>query len=148
MSRETEIEALFHQPPPDDDLGVMDFLEALALAISEGNRGALTQMWEAPCFVLSHDDAHTLEGDTQIEEFCAAARDRYNTRGVTHTKPQVVRMDEISDRIVCVRVRWPWLDSDEIEMGADVSTYTLCRTGEDDDWRVRIAIVHGSEALS
>lgn len=147
MSRETELEALLHQPPSDDDLGVLDFLEALALAISEGNGAALAEMWETPCFVLGQDFANTLEDEQEIAQFCAVARDRYGSRGVTHTRPQVVRMDEITDRLVTVRVRWPWLDSDDVEMGADVSTYTL-RIGEDGEWKVRIAIIHGPEALS
>jgi hypothetical protein len=147
MTRETEIEALLHQPPPEDDLGVLDFLEAFALAISEGNGEALAELWETPCFVLSQEFAHTLDDNTEIKEFCAIARDRYGSRGVTHTRPQIVRMDEITDRIVNVRVRWPWLDSDEIEMGADVATYTL-RLADDGEWRVRIAVIHGPEALS
>lgn len=147
MTRETELEALLHQPPSDDDLGVLDFLEALALAFSEGNGPALAEMWETPCFVLSQEEARTLEDADDVKDFCGNARDRYSSRGVTHTRPQIVRVDEITDRIVTVRVRWPWLDRDETEMGADVSTYTL-RTGDDGDWRVRIAVIHGPEALS
>lgn len=147
MSRETEIEALLHQPPSEDDLGVQDFLEAFALAVSEGNAGALAEMWETPGFVLSQEFAYTLDDDDAIAELYAESRERYNSRGVTHTRPQIVRLDEITDRLVCVRVRWPWLDSDDIEMGADVATYTL-RVGEDGDWKIRVVLIHGPEALS
>jgi hypothetical protein len=145
MSRESE--AFFQDSPTEDDLGVADFLDGLALGVSEGNAAALAAMVETPCFVLTHNDARTLEDDADIADFHRDGPQRYGSRGVTHTRPQVVRMDEITDRMVVVRVRWLWLDSDDVDMGADVCTYTL-RRGDDDEWKVRIIVVHGAEALS
>lgn len=58
-----------------------------------------------------------------------------------------MRLDEITDHMVMVRVRWPYLDPQGREMGAETSTYTLVRQGAG-EWKLRVAVMHGKEAVN
>jgi len=131
----------------EDDLGVMDFLEMFALALTEGATEAIAQMWETPALVIT--DAHVVSIDQSDDLFdlFAGAREHYNSAGVTDTQPEIVRLDEITDTLAMVRVRWPWLNDEGTELGAECSTYVLrrCTTG---DWKIRCAVMHGCEALN
>lgn len=140
LSREDSLEL-------EDDLGVMDFLETLALSLTEGATDAIAQMWETPALVISDDAVHQITDTKDLAEMYADAREHYNSAGVTDTRPEIVRLDEITDKVVIVRVRWPWLDEEGNELGADCSTYTL-RHSSVGDWRIRCVVAHGAEALN
>jgi len=73
--------------------------------------------------------------------------EHYSTAGVCDARPEIVRLDEITDRVLVVRVHWPWLDDQGNALGAECSTYTLRRDSAG-DWRIRTAIMHGVEALN
>lgn len=131
----------------DDDLGVGDFLEAFALSLTEGAVEAIADMWSLPAIRISDEQVMSITQREELYDLFAGAREHYNSAGVVDTRPEVIRLDEITDRIVMVRVRWPWLDEDDNELGAECSTYTLRRnaTGE---WKIRCAVAHGAEALN
>jgi hypothetical protein len=59
-----------------------------------------------------------------------------------------VRLDSIHDALVMVRVHWPWLDADGETVGGECSTYTLEREGADGQWKMRIVVMHGAEAVN
>ncbi len=145
MARETEELDLL--TAERDDLGIQEFLDALGEALTSGNTAAVVSMWEMPAFVIGDDMVEAIEERGELETMFAGARENYNARGVLDTAPEIIRVDEITDSIVCVRVRWPWLDSEGREVGAETSSYTLKR-GEDGDWKLRIAIMHGMEAVN
>lgn len=130
-----------------DDLGVQDFLEMYALSLTEGAADALAQMWDTPALVISDDGVDTVEDREELHGMYAGAREHYNSAGVTDTRPEIVRLDEITDKIVMVRVRWPWLDEEGNELGAEASTYTLRRNSAG-EWKIRCIVMHGGEALN
>jgi len=142
-----EPESLLSPSSADDDLGVLDFLESFALSLTEGATGAIAQMWETPALVVSDDLVQALADRRELEEIFADAREHYNSAGVTDTRPEIVRLDEITDKVVMVRVRWPWLDDEGSELGAECSTYTLRRNASG-DWKIRAVVMHGAEALN
>ncbi len=141
------LDDMLHQAMPDDELGVMEFLEAFALSLTEGATEALADLWQLPAMVISDDRTFAVTDRDELKDLFAGAREQYNSAGVTDTRPEIIRLDEITDRIVMVRVRWPHLDEDGDELGAECSTYTL-QLSALGDWKIRCAILHGCEALN
>lgn len=142
-----ELEDMLHQAKPKDDLGVQDFLDSFGKALTAGDVQAIADMWETPAFVLGDGIARPVNARDEVSEFFGGAREHYNKLGIVDTKPQIVRLDEISDHLVMVRVRWPYLDAEGREVGAECSTYTLTREGSG-DWKLRITVMQGQEALN
>lgn len=147
MPSDRQLEEMLHQPMPEDDLGIRAFLQGFAEALTEGDTDAIAAMWETPAMVIADEFVQGLESQEELGNLFAGAREHYNSIGVTNTKPEIVRVDEITDKLVVVRVRWPWIDDDGHEMGAECSTYTLRRDSLG-DWKIRLAIMHGVEALN
>ncbi len=146
MPRDPRLEDGVNQAPEADDQSVQDFLDGLAAALTQGDGRAVAEMWETPAFVLGDDMAKVVSDPDEIAAFFGGARQQYQQIGIINTRAEIVRLDEITDRMVMVRVRWPYLDAYGREMGAETSTYTLVR-GKD-EWRLRIAVMHGKEAMN
>ena len=147
MARDQDLEEMLHQPPPEDDLGVQEYLKAFRDALTAGDGEAVAEMWETPAFVLSQDMARVVTSPDEIAEMFGSAREHYREIGITDTRAEIVRLDEINDHMVMVRVRWPYLDPYGREMGAETSTYTLVRPAKG-DWKLRVAVMHGKEAVN
>jgi hypothetical protein len=147
MSRDPYLEEMLSQPPPDDELGVKAYLDGFAKALTAGDGAAIAQMWETPAFVLGQDMARVVDAPEDVAEFFGGARAQYAEIGIIDTRADIVRIDEITDHLVMVRVRWPYLDNEGREMGAETSTYTLVRQGSG-EWKLRIAVMHGKEAMN
>lgn len=146
MARDPYLEEMLPQTPPDDDLGVQEFLNGFAEALTEGDGAAIAEMWETPAFVLGQDIARVVSEQQEVADFFGGARDQYREIGITNTRAEIVRLDEITDKMVMVRVRWPYIDDQGREMGAETSTYTLVR--DDKAWKIRVAVMHGKEAVN
>jgi ketosteroid isomerase-like protein len=146
MKREPDLDTMLSQVR-DDDLGVQSFLNAFGKALTTGDADAIAQMWETPAFVLGADVARTVSNREEVAELFEGARADYNAMGIVDTKPQIIRLDEVSDHMVMVRVRGPYLDAQGMERGAETSTYTLTRAG-DGDWKFRVTVMHGAEAMN
>ena len=147
MARDQDLEEMLSQAPPEDDLGVREYLTAFKDALTAGNGAAIAEMWETPAFVLGQDMARVVNEPEEVAEFFGGARAQYREIGITDTRAEIVRLDEITDHMVMVRVRWPYLDQQGREMGAETSTYTLVRQGSG-DWKLRVAVMHGKEAVN
>lgn len=148
MSRHPESETQSLETESHDDLGVQDFLVSFGRALTAGDGAAIAEMWETPAFVLGEGMCRVIDTREDVEQFFGGARDQYNALGIVDTHPQIVRLDDISDRIVMVRVRWPYLDAQDRECGAETSTYTLAREDSGDDWKFRIVVMQGTERLN
>lgn len=131
MQREPDLDVLLSQAK-SDDLGVQAFLNGFGKALTAGDGETIARMWETPAFVLSRKMSRVARTSEEVAEFFGGARGEYNEIGIVDTEPQIIRRDEITDHIVMVRVRWPYLDSQGMERGAETSTYTLSRAGEGD----------------
>lgn len=146
MTRDPDLEQMLHQAP-DDDLGVREYLDALSDALTAGDGAAVADMCETPGFVLGEGLALAVTDPIEVEQFFGDAREQYRQLGITDTHADIVRLDDITDNMVMVRVRWPYRDGHGQEMGAETVTYTLTREPKG-DWKLRIAVVHGKEALN
>ncbi|MBC7770727.1 MAG: hypothetical protein H7124_18235 [Phycisphaerales bacterium] len=146
-ANQPNLETLPPETAADEELGVVEFLEMLALALTEGATEAIAQMWETPALVISDDAVQSIGERAELLDMFAGAREHYNSAGVTDTRPEIIRLDEITDKVVIVRVRWPWLDDEGVELGGECSTYTL-RQSASGDWKIRCVVMHGAEALN
>jgi hypothetical protein len=127
---------------PNDAI-VESFLDRMAHALTTGDTQTVASMWETPALVIGDEEVRAINSPEEIEKFFAGAKDQYNAQGVTDTRPDVGRLDWVTDRIVIVEVRWPYLDQRGNEVGEESSTYTLRRDGAG-DLRLRVAVMHGA----
>lgn len=140
------LDPLLTQPEPDD-LGVQAFLDDFARVFTAGDGRAVAAFWDTPALVLSDEMEQVIDTREQAANFFGDARAQYHPLDIVDTKAEIVRLDELTDQMVCVRVRWPYLDRHGREVGAECSTYTLKR-GSDTDWKIRVAVMHGQEAVN
>lgn len=123
---------------------VETFLNRFAAALTVGDGVGVAKLWGVPAFAVGADMATPLTDLKQIESFFGGAREQYNARGITGTRPEVLDEDWVDDRMVLVTVRWPYLDEQGREIGAEASTYTLCRD-ERGELKLRVATMRGVE---
>lgn len=118
------------------------FFDAFARALVAGDGPGIAGLWETPAFVLG-DEAIPVTGRQELESFFGNAKARYEARGITGTRAEIMDLRRHNDRIAMVEVRWPYLDADGNERGEERSTYTLRRGGKG-LWKLRIAVMHGA----
>ena len=125
---------------------VQAFLDTFAHALTRGDAHAIAALWETPAFVLGDQDAHDVRAVDEVEQFFNGAKRQYNEQGIVDTRPEIMALDWLTERIALVRVRWPYLDATGNEVGAETSTYTLRRDREG-QLRLRVAVMHGVEPV-
>lgn len=123
------------------------FLNRFAAALTAGDGVGVAKLWALPAFVIGADMAMPLVDMKELETFFGGARGQYNARGITSTRPEVLDEDWVDDRMVLVTVRWPYLDEQGREIGAEASTYTLCRDDRG-DLKLRVATMRGVEGTN
>jgi hypothetical protein len=106
---------------------VQEFLNRIARAITAGDGATVAKMWELPGFVFGVEMAKVINDRDELARFFGGAKAQYNAQGITDTRPDIVDEEWIGDRMVIVKVRWPYLDADDREVGAEASDYTLWR---------------------
>src|SRR5688572_28822337 len=94
-----------HQPET-----VQAYLDRYAKALTSGDNHTIATMWDVPALVLGDDLVRGVDSLREVEAFFAGAKDQYNKRGIVDTKAVVEREDWLTDRMVSVDVRWPYLD--------------------------------------
>ena len=92
-----------------------------------------------PSLVLSENGATPVAALSEVETFFAQAIEWYRSRGLVSTKPEVERVERLSDRLSAVDVRWPAFDSAGREQAAERSHYLLQRA-DDGQPRIRVAL--------
>ena len=124
------------------DSSVKEFLERLARALTAGDGAAVAAMWEIPALVVGDTMTKVVSAREELEAFFGGAREQYNTRGISDTRPDIVKLRWVTERMAIVEVRWPYLDERGKEVGEESSTYTL-RRDEAGDLKLVAAVMHG-----
>ena len=88
---------------------------------------------------LSDDGATILADASQLEKLFAQATDWYRSRGLVSTRPELERVDMLSEMLAAVDVRWPAFDASGQEKSSERSHYIL-RLGTDGQAYVRVAL--------
>ena len=126
---------------------VQDFLDRYSKALTSGDGEAASAMWDVPAYVVGPDIAMAIERPQTIAQFFGEAKDAYNAQGIESTRPEILDEEWIGDRLVIVRVRWPYLDATGREIGAERSDYTLRRV-DGGPLAIRCVLMRGVEGSS
>ena len=126
----------------DDE--VRTFLEAYGRALSERNLRGVSAAWETPALVLSDEGAIHVESAKQIEDFFGAARRQYTERGIVTTKPEIAKVEWLTEKMVQVRARWLLITANKERKGEELAVYVL-RRDDQNKWRIRVAITVAGE---
>ena len=128
-----------------DNAAVRALLAKLARAVTSGDGKAAAAIWATPALVIGDDMALTVGSSTDIQDVFGGAKAQYNARGITDTRPDILRLDWLTHRIAIVEVRWPYLAADGDEVGEETSTYII-RREPDGQLAIRAAVLHGEAA--
>jgi hypothetical protein len=127
------------------DPDVVDFLERFGKALTSADTDTLTKLWAAPSFVIGDSMAQAVNEKSEVAEFFSGAKEMYNERGISDTRPEIQKLDWVTPRLALCEVRWPYLDDKGEEKGAETSTYVLFKN-PNDELEIRAALMHGETA--
>src|SRR5688572_21970737 len=68
-----------------DSSSIQEFLDRFATAMTSGDTEAVSELWEAPAFVIDEQASIAVSSLDDVERFFAGAKDQYNERGITTT---------------------------------------------------------------
>jgi hypothetical protein len=122
------------------DEEIRSLLQAYGRALSEGNLRGVSAAWDVPALVLSDEGAIEVQSAKQIEDFFGTARRQYTERGIVTTKPEIAKVDWLSEKMVQVRARWLQLTPNKERKGEELTLYVL-RRDDQNHWRIRVAIM-------
>ena len=128
--------------PAPDNAAVRALLVGLAHALTSGDGKSAAATWATPALVIADDLALTVTSHDELQEVFGGAKAQYNARGIADTRPDILRLDWVTDRLVIVEVRWPYLAADADEIGEETSTYVI-RREPDGRLAIRASVMHG-----
>lgn len=135
------------RPPPtssSEDQDVQSFLDRLGRLLTAGDAKTLATMWAVPAYVLGDTMTQAVSTRGGVEKFFTGAKEEYNKRGIVDTRPDVFGLEWITDRLVVVDVRWPYVDGRGNEIGEEASTYVL-RRDDNGELKLHIALMRGEQ---
>lgn len=133
--------------PGTEDDEVQGFLDQFGRSLTAGDGDAIARMWAVPAYILGDTMAQVVSSREEIATFFSGAKEQYNKRGISDTRAEIFGLEWVTDRIVVVDVRWPYLDERGNEKGEESSTYTL-RRDDFSDLRLHIALMRGEGSPS
>jgi hypothetical protein len=128
----------------DDQSHVQQFLDDMARHLTAGQANEVAKLWETPALVLSDTETRAVESPQAVVDFFSGAKEQYNSRGIIDTRAEIQHVYWVTDRIVMVEVRWPYIDAKGSEIGEESSTYVL-RMDNEDRLRLRVSIMQGAK---
>lgn len=118
---------------------ISQLLEQLGQALSAGDLHKASTCWGVPALVLSDDGATAVSDTREIEEFFSQAADWYHLQGIVSTRPEIERVDMLSEKLAAVDVRWPSFDASGKEKSSERSHY-IVQFAEDGQVHIRVAL--------
>jgi hypothetical protein len=122
-----------------DEDKIRSMLERYGIALSTGDLKMIVSCWEVPALVISDEGAIAVSEIGQVDEFFGQAIGWYQVQGMTSTRPELKRVELMSDRLASVDVRWPAFNASGNEVFSEVSHYILCLS-KDEQIRIRVAL--------
>jgi hypothetical protein len=131
------------KPMPQSE--VQDLLSQVAHGVTSGDGHQVAMLWEVPAIIIAAEGVTPIISRDQLASMFGAAKREYNERGIFDTRADIVDEDWIGDRLVVAKVRWPHIDANRREIGAEASDYTL-RRQRDGRLRICAVVMRGVEA--
>jgi hypothetical protein len=122
-----------------DEAEIKAFLERYGQAISTGDLSTLVKCWTVPALVLSDQGTIAVSDLSDVERFFSQAVEAYHAQGLMSTRPDVQRIEPLSETLTAVDVRWPSFDAAGAEQASERSHYILSR-GDDGQPHIRVAL--------
>lgn len=126
-----------------DHVEVQTLLDRMARAVTQGDGKAVASLWAVPALVLDDSEARAVGTLDEVKAFFGGAKEQYNAKGIVDTRAEIQELKWITPRIALVEVRWPYLDQNANEVGAETSTYALRRDAAG-VLKLQAAIMHGA----
>lgn len=132
----------FHEPMSMEQRHAMNqtilksFLERYGKALSAGDAKEIAKCWGIPALVLSNEGALAVSDAAEVERFFSGAVEYYRSQGLVAARPELERVDLLSERIAAVTVLWHAIDKDGAEQPGDHSYYIL-HLGDDGEPQIR-----------
>jgi hypothetical protein len=124
------------------DGGIQSLLNRFARALTSGDTDTICKLWGVPSLVLHEGTARAVTSLDEVSQFFANGPEQYRQQGIVDTRPEIVRLDWLTERMASVQVRWPYLNAQGEEIGEERSTYILMR-GVDGAWKIWTAAMQG-----
>jgi hypothetical protein len=125
--------------PAMDSDRINQLLGDLGRNLSAGDLAGVSNCFEIPVVFLSDDGATILTDLEQLKTLFAQASQWYQSRGLVSTKPELERIDLLSEKLAAVDVRWPAFDASGQEKFSERSHYILTLP-KDGGVRIRVAL--------
>ena len=114
-------------------------LERYGQAMSVGDLAGILSCWELPALALYDEGAILIANRGELERFFTRVIVSYRSRGLLTTRPQIERIEGLTDRLAAVDVRWPDLDEAGVERSSERTHYILW-LGEDGQLYIKVGI--------
>jgi hypothetical protein len=118
---------------------IRPFFVGLGSALSRGDPAGAAACFAVPSLIPTDEGATLFTDQPQIEEMFAGAVEQYRARGITATSPIIERIQEFTERLIGVDVRWPYVDDRGNPGGDEVSSYVVW-IDERGSPRIRVAL--------
>jgi NTF2-like protein (DUF6841) len=118
---------------------INQLLERLGLAISSNDLAGISACWTFPALFLSDQTATVISDARQLEQMMAQAVEAYRKQGLASTRHELEQVDELSETLTSMDVRWPAYDASGKEKASERSHYIL-HLAEDGQVRIRVAL--------
>lgn len=128
----------------DESARVQDLLNRFARALTAGDGEGVADLWETPAFVIGSGMARAVSARAEVVEFFGGGKEQYNSLGITDTRAEIQRLDWVSEDLVVVDVRWPYLNAQGEEIGEERSTYTLLGDAQG-QLKIRSVLMRGAQ---
>lgn len=129
-------------PEGYDEVGISNLLLTFSRAMATGDMQKVVSLWETPAMVIGEQETRALGSRTQVSAFFGPAKAHYNAEGASASRPDILNVHWATDTLAVVEVRWPHLDEESNELGAEIWTYVL-RREEKKEWKIRVGVLHG-----
>lgn len=106
-----------------NDIGEM--LDRLGKAVSDGDLAGISSCYAFPALFISDESSTVIESAEELESMFAKGRDWYTSRGILETRAELESIDEMTDLIAAINVRWPGFDQAGIETFTETSHYII-----------------------
>ncbi|HET6658606.1 MAG TPA: hypothetical protein VFH16_01680 [Rubrobacter sp.] len=112
------------------DEHVRRFLVRYGEALAAGDLKTISGCYAIPAPVLSDEGSVPIAARQEIEAAFDGAAERYRAQGLVDIRPILVTSEALSERLLCVDVRWDYLDEQGRSAQQNGYRYVLRLEGE------------------
>jgi len=118
---------------------IRKFLEALGNALTAGDLDMVSKCWDIPAILLSDQGSVVINSAAQVRRSFSHAVQWYRSQGLISTKPEIQKLEQLTEALCAVDVRWPAFDAAGVEKSSERSHYII-RVAADQEPRICVAL--------